>query len=380
MKHVHLFIFCVISLGLHAQITITNQTFPAAGDTLLTGTDNMPNNLQIGDPGPNQEWNFKFLNSPIVLRTVVRDAKEGMAADTFPSANLVFKIDDNAEGYYRSSENALELIGLSGTDPLNLGISIQPRFDEPQIERRAPLNYGDEYDSTIKLSYAIDADDIPQELLQDLPITPDSLRLRLVINRKDEVDAWGTMSIPGSTYDVLREKRTLDQDIRLDAKVGILGWQDITDIVLALTDIGNDVLGDNQLIRYHFWNDEVKEPIAVATMDQEGVNIVSIEFKAEDILSNLVQTTESLQAGVLAYPNPAVAFTNFQFQRLRPGNYRLVIYNLVGSEVWHQDYYINGPLTERVNISKLKRGTYLYSLKNRSGKTLITRRLIVVKP
>ena len=73
------------------------------------------------------------------------------------------------------------------------------------------------------------------------------------------MDAWGTMSIPGGTYDVLREKRTLDQDVRLDAKVGFLGWQDITDIVLGLTDIGADVLGNNQVVRYYFWNDVAKE-------------------------------------------------------------------------------------------------------------------------
>ena len=380
MQHIQLFLFCILSIHLSAQITIDKSTFPVAGDTLLTGIDNMPNNLEVGAPGPNQEWNFKFLQSPLVLRTIVKDASEGSAQEVFPEADLVFKLDENAEGYYRTTENTLELIGLSGSDPLNLGIPIQPRLEDPQIERHAPLNFGDEFDSSTRLTYGIDADDIPQELLEDLPITPDSLRIRLVINRKDEVDAWGTMSIPGATYDVLREKRTLEQDIRLDAKVGFLGWQDITDLILELTDIGNDVLGNTTLIRYHFWNDKVKEPIAVVTMNQEGAEVVSVEFKAEDILSNLVQTTENLQAGVLAYPNPAVAYTNFQFVRLKPGNYRLVIYNLVGSEVWNQDYYINGLHTERVNIAYLKRGTYLYALKDKKGKTLITRRLIVVKP
>jgi hypothetical protein len=57
-----------------------------------------------------------------------------------------------------------------------------------------------------------------------------------------------------------------------------------------------------------------------------------------------------------------------------------VIYNLVGSEVWHRDYFISGPLTERVNISQLKKGTYLYALQDAGGRTIITRRLIVVRP
>lgn len=380
MKPAIVLIFCFIVYSSVAQITVTSATFPAVGDTLLTGTDNMPANIQVGTPGPEREWNFKSLQSPVVLRTVVRAADEGEAAANFPDADLVFKLNDNAEGYYTVNDATLELIGLSGTDPLNLGIEVAPQLEQSQIERWAPLQYGDSHSSTTKITYAVSADDIPQELLQDLPITPDSLRIRLLLNREDLVDAWGTISIPGGTYDVLREKRTLDQDIRLDAKVGFLGWQDITDIVLELTDIGSDVLGNTQIIRYHFWSDSAKEPIAVVTMDQEQTSPVSVTFKAEDILSSLVQTTDRLQPGVLAFPNPAMVHTNFQFVRLKPGKYRLVIYNLVGSEVWHRDYQISGPVTERVNISHLKKGTYLYALKDQRGRTLITRRLIVVRP
>lgn len=380
MKQIQLVILCFLVFNVSAQITVTSSTFPEVGDTLLTGTDNMPANIQVGTPGPDREWNFKSLQSPIVLRTVVKAAAEGEAAASFPNADLVFKLNDNAEGYYSVSNSTLELVGLSGTDPLNLGIEVMPKLNDPQIERRAPLNYGDNNTSEVKITYAVSADDIPQELLQDLPITPDSLRIRLQLDREDEVDAWGTMSIPGGTYDVLREKRILEQDIRLDAKIGFLGWQDITDIVLEVTNLGADVLGNNRIVRYHYWSNTEKEAIAVVTMDQNEANPISVTFKAEDILSDLVETADKLQPGVLAFPNPAMVHTNFQFVRLKPGKYRLVIYNLVGSEVWHRDYHISGPLTERVNISQLKKGTYLYALQDQRGRTLITRRLIVVRP
>lgn len=380
MKHITLVILCLSYFALGAQITVTDQYFPQAGDTLLTATDNMPASIQIGTPGPGREWNFRSLQSPIIVRTVVRPASEGAAAVDFPDADLVFKLNENAEGYYRITDNTLELIGLSGTDPINLGIDVQPKLNEPQIERWAPLNYNDTHNSTMNLSYALDADEIPQDLLEVLPITPDSLRVRLQLQREDEVDAWGTMSIPGGTYEVLREKRTLDQDIRLDAKIGILGWQDVTDIVLELTDLGTDVLGNSQIIRYYFWSEGIKEPIAVATMNEDQTAVTTVDFKAEDILADLVQTTDRLQPTVIAYPNPAMAHTNFQFIQLKPGNYRLVIYNLVGSKVWQQNYRINGPLTERVSLSDLKKGTYLYALEDEQGRTLITRRLIVVRP
>ena len=173
MKHIILLILCCLVSSLSAQITVSNQSFPQVGDTLFTGTDNMPTNIQIGAGGPDQIWNFKSLQAPVVLRAVIRSAAEGSAAAEFPEANLVFKLNDNAEGYYKVTESTLELVGLAGTDPLNLGINVSPALQESQIERRAPLKYGDTFDSTTKLTYGVAAEDIPQELLKDLPITPD---------------------------------------------------------------------------------------------------------------------------------------------------------------------------------------------------------------
>lgn len=380
MKHTYLFILSLCCIWLNAQITVTNLTFPAAGDTLMTATDNMPINISVGPAGPDQVWNFKSLQSPVVVRTVVRAAAEGAAAADFPNADLVFQANENAEGYYEVTDKQVALLGLSGTDPLNLGIDIKPRLSPPQIERHAPLRYGDEYESRTNLSYAISADQIPPELLADLPITPDSLRVRLRLDRTDMVDAWGTLQIPGGNYEVLREKRVIDQDVRLDAKIGFLGWQDITDLVLELTGVGSDVLGENQIIRYHYWNDVAKEPIAVVTMNTDGSSPLNVIFKAEDVISNLVQQVESVQAGVIAYPNPAMVYTNFQFVKLRPDTYRLILYNMLGSEVWRGEYYVNGSHTERVSVAHLKKGTYLYALQDKRGRTLITRRLLIVKP
>ena len=98
MKQIQLVILCFLVFNVSAQITVTSSTFPEVGDTLLTGTDNMPANIQVGTPGPDREWNFKSLQSPIVLRTVVKAAAEGEAAASFPNADLVFKLNDNAEG------------------------------------------------------------------------------------------------------------------------------------------------------------------------------------------------------------------------------------------------------------------------------------------
>ncbi|MCB0598025.1 MAG: T9SS type A sorting domain-containing protein, partial [Phaeodactylibacter sp.] len=69
-----------------------------------------------------------------------------------------------------------------------------------------------------------------------------------------------------------------------------------------------------------------------------------------------------------------------EFTNLAPGRYKLKIHNILGIEEWRKTYQISGNHTEKVDISSLRKGTYLYSLVDDRGKTITTRRLIVVRP
>ena len=377
-----LWMFCCGSLL--GQISISSDYFPAIGDTTYTAIDNLPSGISIGNPGPNQSWNFTTLQAPFSRRTIYRASSSGNYFGEYPNSELLAELVENAESYYNVTSTRFELQGFGGSDPLGLGIEALPRYDPPLVERWAPLNYEDEHASEASISYAFSADDLPSQITAPLPITPDSFRVRLSLSREDVVDAWGKMTIPGGTYDVLREKRTTEQNVRLDAKVGFFGWQDITDIVLEAVNIDeilgmDNTLGESTIISYHFYSDEAKEPIAIARMDTAGTNPVQVQFKGNDIISN-VQNVNALKPGVYAFPNPAVVNVRFEFSNLKPGNYTLRIYNILGVEVWKKKYSVNGFRTEQVDISALRKGTYLYSLTNEKRKTLATKRLIVIRP
>lgn len=81
-----------------------------------------------------------------------------------------------------------------------------------------------------------------------------------------------------------------------------------------------------------------------------------------------------------AFPNPAIVNVRFEFTNLIPGNYKVSIFNILGAEVWKNYYYISGQRIEKVDISNLRKGTYLYSLQDDRGKTIATKRLVVVRP
>ena len=382
MKHFLLAFHTIIlfSFAITAQITVTNTGFPEAGDTLITAVDNLPSGIQITAGGGDQTWDFSSLQAPFSRRVIYGEAMDGSAGSSFPNATLVANIVEGAEGYFEITGSTVELIGLFGADPLDLGLEILTRFDPSVTERRAPMNFFDVNQTESALLLPFSTDDLPGGILDQLPITPDSLRIRIATERLDVVDAWGNLTIPDGTYDVLREKRTEIRETRLDAKLGFLDWQDITDLAIAsLPDEGAEFLGEDTTITHNYFADGIKEAIAVVTLNNEETTALSVEFKSDDITTS-VQNANALQPGVYAFPNPATVNVRFEFSNLEPGNYDLKLFNIVGAEVWSDRLYINGSRAIKIDISRLKKGTYLYNLINDNGKTLTTRRLIVLRP
>ena len=376
-------IFTFISTLGFTQITITNATFPQPGDTLITATDNLPDNISVGDPGPNQTWDFSSLEAPFLRTSVLRSAATGTNSSAFLGANIVTTLglgdNDPGESYYLSSNTKYEFLGYIGMDPAGLGVELLVKFQPTITERRAPLNYGDTNTDQTEASVPFSADELPSQILDSLPIRPDSLRLRMIINRNDEVDAWGTMMIPGEgqgeSFEVLREKRVEIREIRLDVKVSILPWQDITSILPP--DL--PLFGKDTITSYYFFSNDAKEPIAVVAMNELGDGTSRVEFKADRFTSS-VRDIRKGRPNVFAYPNPAITDVRFEFTGVAPSNYSLKIYNILGVEVWRQDYFLDGAKTVKADISNLKKGTYLYSLVNENGETIATKRLMVIRP
>lgn len=374
MRRILLLVLWLSSTTTFAQITVTKDYFPAAGDSLRVAVDNLPANISISPGGADLRWDFTSLQSPFTRQINIRPASQGARTFDFPNADLFTPLSDEAEVYYRVNSGEFQTVGIFGKDPFGFGIKAITRFSPPSTERRSPLNYGDVNTLRTNFFYAFSADDLPDAVLDQLPITPDSIRIRIAIERKDEVDAWGKLTIPGGMYDVLREKRTEIREARLDAKFGFIGWQDITNLVPNA-----DFIGKRTSVSYHFHSNEAKEIIAIVSMDESDQRAVRVEYKANSLSTN-IQDVKSLKPGVYAYPNPAIVNVRFEFSNLPAGNYKLTIFNILGVEVWSQYYFIDGQRLEKVDISSLRKGTYLYSLRNEAGKTISTKRLVVVRP
>lgn len=359
---------------LPAQRTITHHYMPSVNDTFFIAVDNLPISIKVQEPGPAKRWDFSSLQAPYARVLVLHPAKKGRAATGFSQADVVIE-DSGEEFYYNIGSTEFQLMGYFGKDPLNLGVKDELKFSPPLVERKLPVKYKDSRESKHIAEITIPAGKLPKSALQQLPLRPDSLRIKINIHRKYIVDAWGATIIPGGIYDVLREKRTEIKEIQLEAKTGKLGWQNIGNLLQNAL----PAIGKHSSVEYHFHSEESLETIAVVKMKGDTEAVETVLFKANYQDGNLPLDSDG-RPGLYVYPNPAIFFTRLEFANLPAGNYSVAIFNLLGIEIWRQTYEISGPKTERIDISHFRKGAYLYSLIDERGKTLSTKRLVIMKP
>ncbi|MDX2134925.1 MAG: T9SS type A sorting domain-containing protein [Saprospiraceae bacterium] len=312
--------------GLFAQITVTDATFPVAGDTLKVAIDNAPSGINaITPPGGNQTWDFSSLQVDATQNFVFRPASEGSQGANVPGADLFTVPSPNAENYYNVTATAFAWQAYYGIVPYDLVANHLFKYNPPLPERHAPLNFLDIRQSSTGLLESFSPSAFTPALIAALPVTPDSLRYRVAINRLDAVDGWGSVSIPGGTYNVLREKRTRYQETRLDGKVPPLGWLDITDVAIQA---GFNGLGVDTTVAFYFHNDVEKEIIAIVTLDNAQSFATQVTFKANGTTAGVDPVADT--PALLAQPNPAHDRTNLHFSLPAGGDVVIRITDMSG--------------------------------------------------
>lgn len=358
-----------------AQISLTNDRFPTQGDTLIDAVDNMPAGIDLLTAGPGRSWSFMSLQAPFSRSEQLRPAEQLEGGFAFPMADFGIEMEA-ANNFFKVTDSEVQLLGFYGAAPGALGFDGVFRFDPPLVDQHAPLSYGDNFETESNVFFAIAAEDLPDGIFDQLPVSPDSIRLRINQERADEVDAWGTLMLPGGIYDVLREKRTDIRNLRVEVRVGLFPWTDVTDILI--NQIGLDGLGQDTTVSYRFMAEEAIAPVAEVFVDDQGTPN-RVRFKVNETVTNL-QQRDRVEPSVYAYPNPTIVNVRFEFTDLPRDTYTLRIFNILGVEEWSRRFELAGHHIEKLNVSFLTKGTYLYSLSDSQGRTLVTRRLVVVRP
>lgn len=365
-----------------AQITVTNATFPAAGDSLAYAVDNAPLGLNPATaPGGGQTWDFSTLQKDDALSLVYRPANTGSQAANFPGAELVV-INQAGESYINVTNTKFETIGYAGDDPTGIGLNIVAKFTPALYDRYNPMSFFDINSQNSNLNLSFPTDQPPLDtIFSGLPVNIDSMRVRVTTNRTGVVDGWGTAVIPGGTYPVLRQKRTDYTTTGIEVYVALFPgfgqWVDLSTIIGGGG--GGLGIGTDTTVTYRFYSNTEKEEIAIATMSNDLSTVQSIQFK-NNASTPTITPVFSSYGGIQAFPNPAVEWVRFDCTNLPAGEYTLKIFNIIGKCVWKKNYTLSGTTSFKVELDDFKKGTYIYSLVDKQGNAVGTKRLVVLKP
>lgn len=103
--------------------------------------------------------------------------------------------------------------------------------------------------------------------------------------------------------------------------------------------------------------------------------LTRIETTPKDIL----KCTPVGAQEVFLYPNPSFGRINLKFDGFEPGDYAFNVYNIIGKPVYEVQLRLQDDMRAlEIDVSHLKKGTYLYSVSNEKGERIIARRLSVV--
>lgn len=329
-----LLVALAVSSTAGAQITVTNATFPAAGDTLKLAIDYAPPwaiSAVFTPPGGPQSWNLSALQADATRNLVFRPASQGTVGAQVPGAELFTVPSLNNEEYYNVTSTRFELQAYYGIQPYDIVSRALFRYFPPLPERRAPVNFFDINQASSGILQYFLPSAFPPALIAALPASVDSLRYRVAVSRIDAVDGFGSITIPGGTYDVLREKRTRYTETRLDGKIPPLGWLDITDNAIQA---GFQGLGVDTTLFFNYLSNVAKEVIASATLNNAQNAVTQVQFKYNRPPATDAVTAPEPRAQLQQnQPNPFNPTTAITFEVARAGTVRCDVYDVHGRRV-----------------------------------------------
>jgi len=339
-----------------AQITITNSVFPVVGDTFHYAFGNQPGaiNQIFTPPGGGQAWDLSNLQPAQPWNQIMKNPASGAAQASFPGASILYNpLNSPSQVYLQVTGTQVLDMGYFGLDDLGLGLNLL--FDKiPNLEESwAPVNFFDIHQSTSNVLSAFDAPIAPPILLNLAP-TADSFRIRVTYQRISTIDAFGTLAIPGGTFDVLRKKRTEYKSRAVDVKVAPLGWIDISTIG------GQQVLplGTDTITTFHFLNDVSKEAIAICTLNTAQNAVTGVQYKA--LPPPIATFTPAFKEAMFTYPNPVQNTFYVHFINDDAGaTFQLKLINVQGNPVFEQAVEANaGENDISIPVANLAPGIY----------------------
>lgn len=379
----HLLFISLFFTSVSAQITITASNLPSIGsiNNRIVINDLQGITADYGNGDVNEQYTFDGLEgSPIIQERYVSPGSvdtEGL----FPTANLARVSKDN---FYQEllvkNDAGIKVIGGISLNPINTSTSLLWEVNGDYFIRKTPMNYQDNYSQEVSISATVSSSFLPDSILNQFPIEVDSFRFKINISTESEVDGYGTIYVNNfKSVDVLRQQYYESTDPRIEVRSSIIPWIDVTDIVKqAFPQIAGFLKADT-IYSYRFYSDASAFNVLEVETEASRTELSGVDYSEDALVTSLI-STEDLSYGydISVSPNPSNGKVTFDIKVKEPGDYKIRILNIIGYQLWSDEYFIYDKKSMKHDFSELRRGTYFYSLVSPDGKTLVTKRMLIV--
>lgn len=251
------FLALLLSVPLAAQITITQADYGQAGDSLTVGNDNTPPaGLSVGGTGL-QIWDFTSLALSNINTLNFVDPATTNSGGSFPNADVAIERASDTL-FFQSSASAFLLDGVAGSG-FGLGVNVVANFEPNSTQIEFPATLGSSFIDTAVFDTVVSCDEF------GFGGVCDSARLKRTLIGTGTIDAHGTISTPGGTFQSVRQYFREDNSDSIWIKVPFLGWTPFSDSVSTNHN-------------YRWMANNEKWPILSAVADAQGGDIASAEF------------------------------------------------------------------------------------------------------
>jgi len=328
---------------LKAQIHISQSDMPGVGSKAVMAVDNSGSLSPQGKGS--QTWNYNTAGNTQTNQYVFVNPSTTNYYPYFHSSNLADTlIFANGYTYFSSTGTAFSAIGFGEVaDGLSLAITLHPWFE--QISLPATLGAMDggasRGDTTVAYHYAFF----------------DSARGVVNIHYADTIDAYGSMTTPFGTQNVIRQKH---YDLTIDSlfvhTIGI-GW------TLYQATATKDYV-------YRWYANGIGYYFAVMQMDHTNIHDSTFQwFDGTDAGINGISNAAALTS---IYPNPCKAQITFSCSSTEAR--QVSIFDITGRQIATREIK-NNILT--MNTSDYSTGMYFYRVSDISGNVLDRGKFIV---
>ena len=331
-----------------------------AEDTIYYAREYFPDRQILTQPGPAQVWDFRSLRAPYGI------SRNIMVTGDRTHAQLMN--GSQAEAILELTDNAALVTQVMEDNPvcpdIRLTYTLTPAYK--------PFYKGVLGEHTSYKGKMVTTFPWPKHLTCNWSPAqiPDTCRITYTINEDIDVDGEGTLYLPTEVNGVNRQHVIRKSAVRVETRTGFL-WRDVTALVPGVHLIINEEF-------YRFVSSDMGLMLAEVEVD-ENEQPKKIEFKTHPIATRIV-VEEPSKPDVFAFPNPSFDIVRFQLTGLANGYYKLKVLNILGSLVKEVEVYVDDPRkTISIDLGDLQRGTYLYRLQDSLGRTIKTKRVVLIQ-